>query len=96
MDVVGGIHLAGGVEVKCVTGIDDNSRFIVSAMLVARARARARPVCEALLAALRRHGVPEGVLTGMARSSRVGSVRGDRPVRCCSTGSARRTGSGIC
>lgn len=61
MDVVGGIHLAGGVEVKCVTGIDDNSRFIVSAMLVARATAR--PVCEALLAALRRHGVPEGVLT---------------------------------
>ena len=57
MDVVGGIHLADGVEVKCVTGIDDNSRFVVSAMLVARATAR--PVCEALLAALRRHGVPE-------------------------------------
>ena len=31
MDVVGGIHLADGVEVKCVTGIDDNSRFVVSA-----------------------------------------------------------------
>lgn len=37
MDVVGGIHLVDGVEVKCVSGIDDNSRFIVSAMLVARA-----------------------------------------------------------
>jgi transposase InsO family protein len=61
MDVVGGIRLADGVEVKCVTGIDDNSRFVVSAMLVARATAR--PVCEALLAALRRHGVPEGILT---------------------------------
>ena len=61
MDVVGGIHLVGGVEVKCVTGIDDNSRFVVSAMLVARATAR--PVCEALLGALRRHGIPEGILT---------------------------------
>jgi hypothetical protein len=44
--VVGGIHLADGVEFKAVTGIDDNSRFIVSAMLVARATARR--VCEAL------------------------------------------------
>jgi len=61
MDVVGGIHLADGVEVKAVTGIDDNSRFIVSAMLVARATAR--PVCEALLAALKRHGIPEAILT---------------------------------
>jgi transposase InsO family protein len=61
MDVVGGIHLADGVEVKCVTGIDDNSRFIVSAMLVARATAR--PVCEALLAALKTHGIPEQILT---------------------------------
>jgi transposase InsO family protein len=61
MDVVGGIHLADGVEVKCVTGIDDNSRFIVSAMLVARATAQ--PVCDALLAALDRHGIPEQILT---------------------------------
>jgi transposase InsO family protein len=61
MDVVGGIHLGDGVEVKCVTGIDDNSRFVVSAMLVARATAR--PVCEALLAALKRHGIPEQILT---------------------------------
>ena len=61
MDVVGGIHLADRVEVKAVTGIDDNSRFIVSAMLTPRATAR--PVCEALLAALRRHGIPEQILT---------------------------------
>ena len=61
MDVVGGVHLVGGVEVKCVTGIDDNSRFVVSALLVARATAR--PVCEALLVALRRHGLPEQILT---------------------------------
>ena len=61
MDVVGGVHLSNGVEVKVVTGIDDNSRFVVSAKVVARATAR--PVCEALLEALARHGVPEQVLT---------------------------------
>jgi transposase InsO family protein len=61
MDVVGGIHLADGVEVKVVSGIDDNSRFVVSAKVVARATAR--PVCEALLPALRTHGIPEQILT---------------------------------
>ncbi|WP_373201902.1 IS481-like element ISMyma5 family transposase [Mycobacterium marinum] len=61
MDVVGGLHLRDGVEVKVVTGIDDNSRFVVSAKVVARATAR--PVCAALLEALRRHGVPEQILT---------------------------------
>jgi transposase InsO family protein len=61
MDVVGGVHLSDGVEVKVVTGIDDNSRFVVSAKVVARTTAR--PVCEALLGALQRHGVPEQVLT---------------------------------
>ena len=61
MDIVGGVHLVDGVEVKCVTGIDDNSRYVVSAKLVARATAR--PVCEALLEALARHGVPEQILT---------------------------------
>jgi transposase InsO family protein len=61
MDVVGGVHLSDGVEVKVVTGIDDNSRFVVSAKVVVRATAR--PVCDALLGALHRHGVPEQVLT---------------------------------
>jgi transposase InsO family protein len=61
MDVVGGVHLGDGVEVKVITGIDDNSRFVVSAKVVARATAR--PVCKALLEALGRHGVPEQVLT---------------------------------
>jgi transposase InsO family protein len=61
MDVVGGVHLQDGSEVKVVTGIDDNSRFVVSAKVVARATAR--PVCDALLEALRRHGVPEQILT---------------------------------
>src|ERR1700757_2300041 len=61
MDVVGGVHLSDGAEVKVITGIDDNSRFVVSAKVVVRATAR--PVCEALLEALGRHGVPEQVLT---------------------------------
>jgi transposase len=61
MDVVGGFHLADGTELKAVSGIDDSSRFGVSAKLVRRATAG--PVCEALLAALRRHGVPDQILT---------------------------------
>ena len=52
---------ADGVELKAVSGIDDNSRFAVSAKLVRRATAG--PVCDALLAALRRHGIPEQILT---------------------------------
>jgi hypothetical protein len=54
-------HLSDGVELKAVSGIDDNSRFGVSAKLVRRATAG--PVCEALLAALRRHGIPDQILT---------------------------------
>ena len=61
MDVVGGFHLADGTELKAVSGIDDSSRFAVSATLVRRATAK--PVCEALLAALRRHGIPDQILT---------------------------------
>jgi transposase InsO family protein len=61
MDVVGGFHLANGTELKAVSGIDDASRFGVSARLVARATAK--PVCDALLAALRRWGCPDQILT---------------------------------
>jgi transposase InsO family protein len=61
MDVVGGVHLGDGAEMKVITGVDDNSRFVVSAKVVARATAR--PVCEALVEALARHGVPEQILT---------------------------------
>jgi transposase-like protein len=74
MDVMGRVHLAGGQEVKVVTGIDDHSRFVVCAKVVAAATAR--PVCEAL----RRHGVPEQVLTdnGKVFTARFG--RGPCPV----------------
>ena len=46
MDVMGRVFLAGGQEVKIVTGIDDHSRFVVCAKAVLRATAR--PVCQAL------------------------------------------------
>jgi transposase InsO family protein len=61
MDVMGRVFLAGGQEVKIVTGIDDHSRFLVCARVVVRATAR--PVCQALAEALRRHGVPGQILT---------------------------------
>ena len=53
--------LADGTGVSLVTGIDDHSRFCVIAKVVARATAR--PVCDALLEALHRHGIPEQILT---------------------------------
>lgn len=46
MDVVGAIKLADGTECSVVTGLDDHSRFCVSAKVVARAMAK--PVCDAL------------------------------------------------
>ena len=61
MDVVGEIFLADGTKLSAVTGIDDHSRFCVCATLVVRATAK--PVCDALVEALRRHGVPEQILT---------------------------------
>jgi transposase InsO family protein len=61
MDVMGRVFLAGGAEDGIVTGIDDHSRFVVSAKAVMRATAR--PVCQALTEALGRHGIPEQILT---------------------------------
>ncbi len=61
MDIVGGVRLVDGSEAKIVSGIDDHSRFVVSARVVARATAR--PVCDALGVAMRRHGVPDQILT---------------------------------
>jgi transposase InsO family protein len=61
MDVMGRAFLADGRETKFVTGIDDHARFVVCARVVARATAR--PVCDALVWALRTHGVPEQILT---------------------------------
>lgn len=61
MDIVGKVFLRDGSEAKIVSGIDDHSRFCVSARVVARATAR--PVCDALAFALRTHGIPDEILT---------------------------------
>jgi len=36
MDVVGGVRLVDGSDAKIVSGIDDHSRFVVSAKVVGR------------------------------------------------------------
>jgi transposase InsO family protein len=61
LDVVGGFLLADGSAVKALTGVDDHSRFCVSARLMVRERTQ--PVCDALALAMRRFGVPEQILT---------------------------------
>jgi transposase InsO family protein len=61
MDMVGNVFLADGKRLSVVTGIDDHSRFCVIARYVERATAR--PVCDALLEGLERHGIPEQILT---------------------------------
>ncbi len=92
MDVVGRFHLGDSAEVKVVTGVDDHSRFRVCARVVARATAR--PVCEALQWALHTHGVPDQILTDMARSSPRRLAKA--PDRCSSTASVPTTASCIC
>jgi transposase InsO family protein len=61
MDIVGGILLEDGSELKCLTGIDDHSRFCVCAGLMKRAIAR--NVCAIFACSLEEHGVPEEILT---------------------------------
>ena len=61
LDIVGGVFLVDGTECKVVTGVDDHSRFCVTATVVPRATGRA--VCLAFAEALRRYGVPDEVLT---------------------------------
>jgi transposase InsO family protein len=61
MDVVGGFVLADGRRAKALTGVDDHSRFCVSAYLMLRESSQR--VCEGLAAALGVYGVPEQILT---------------------------------
>src|SRR6185312_11292867 len=60
-DVVHGFLLADGTSAKALTGIDDHSRFCVSARLMARERTQA--VCDGFSSALRTYVVPGQVLT---------------------------------
>ncbi|MFD8708129.1 IS481 family transposase [Kitasatospora sp. NPDC059648] len=61
LDLMGGVFLASGRECKLVTGIDDHSRFIVIAKVVAEPSGRA--VCTAFAEAMTAYGVPSEVLT---------------------------------
>lgn len=61
MDTVGGFVLADGRRAKALTGIDDHSRFCVSAFLMLRESAQ--KVCDGLALAMRTYGVPEEILT---------------------------------
>jgi transposase len=84
LDIMGGVFLADGREVKIVTGVDDHSRYCVIAQATLRATGRA--VCVAFAGALQRYGVPEEVLTDngkqfTARFGRGGEVLFDRICR---------------
>ncbi len=61
LDVVHGFLLADGTHAKALTGVDDHSRYCVSAKLMARERTQA--VCDGFSSALRAYGVPAQVLT---------------------------------
>ncbi len=61
LDLVGGIYLADGRECKLLSGIDDHSRFVVVAAVLAVPSARA--VAGAFTAAMKVYGVPAEVLT---------------------------------
>ncbi len=61
MDVMGGVVLADGTELKVVTGVDDHSRFCVAAGLVKRAISKA--VCAVLSSSLATYGIPDEILT---------------------------------
>ncbi len=61
LDLVHGFLLADGSTAKALTGIDDHSRFCVSARLMTRERTQA--VCDGFSSALRTYGLPSQVLT---------------------------------
>lgn len=61
MDVVGGFVLADGTRAKALTGVDDHSRFCVSAHLMVRETSKG--VGDGLAKALRLFGIPEAILT---------------------------------
>ena len=61
MDVVGGFVLADGTRAKVLSGVDDHSRFCISAHLMVRESSQR--VCEGLTRALERFGVPQQILT---------------------------------
>lgn len=65
MDVVGGFVLTDGTRAKVLSGVDDHSRFCVSAHLMTRETSQ--KVCDGLGEALRTYGVPQAILTDNAK-----------------------------
>lgn len=65
LDVMTASNLVKGMHLQIVTGLDDHSRFCVIAKLLPRATAR--PICDALMEALSRYGIPEEILTDNAK-----------------------------
>ncbi|MGO4258968.1 IS481 family transposase, partial [Marmoricola sp. RAF53] len=61
MDTVGGFVLADGTKAKALTGVDDHSRFCISAHLMVRESSQR--VCDGLALAMRTWGVPGQILT---------------------------------
>ena len=61
MDIVAGVRIVDGLKASIVSGIDDHSRYVISARVVERATAQ--PVCDALALAMRTHGVSQEILT---------------------------------
>jgi transposase InsO family protein len=61
LDVMGGVLLDDGTELKAVTAIDDHSRFCLAVGLVEHATSR--PVCGVFARILAELGAPEAVLT---------------------------------
>jgi transposase InsO family protein len=61
MDVVGGFVLADGTKAKVLSGVDDHSRFCVSAHVMTRESTQR--VCAGLRKSLETFGVPEQILT---------------------------------
>jgi transposase InsO family protein len=78
LDIVDGMTLANGRSCKIVTGIDDHSRFMVIAAVVARPTGRA--VCAAFTAAMQRYGVPQEVLSDNGKQF-TGRYTKPRPVQ---------------
>jgi len=83
LDVVHGFALAEGTAAKALTGIDDHSRFCVSACLMTRERTQA--ICDGFSSAMRTYGVPAQVLD-VRRAVEKWSIHVDEPLRAVKPG----------
>jgi Integrase core domain len=94
LDLLGGVFLADRRECKLLTGLDDHSRLVVIATVLARPTGRA--VCEAFATALGRYGVPSEVLTDNGKQFTAASPSPARPRYCLSSCAARTPSPSSC